>query len=350
MKFLDNMAKISLLTIHWGNSYGAVLQTYATVKILKNLGHDTIVINLIPKRFKNRIWTINYYLRLHFIKDFQFFLFKKKYFKKMSKVVTSLSEIEMADYDYIVIGSDQVWNENITKENFDDFFLPFKTKAKKISLASSFGIDTFDDIPNDKLAFMKNALSDFLAISVRENSGVQFLTSKLNINAQQLCDPTLAYADFDDFTQGKEKNNMLYPFLLDKTKEKISIIELISKELNLPIFNYNFIRRKFIASPVQWLKRIKSSKAIVTDSFHGLAFSILCHKDVYILPTKVSSQFTRLQSLLALVGLEYRYVESVEYLREQKQVIFMPINYSNVDSILLKERTKFYSFIKKNIK
>ena len=75
----------------------------------------------------------------------------------MSKVVTSLSEIEMADYDYIVIGSDQVWNENITKENFDDFFLPFKTKAKKISLASSFGIDTFDDIPNDKLAFMKAA-------------------------------------------------------------------------------------------------------------------------------------------------------------------------------------------------
>lgn len=40
------MAKVNLLTIHYGKCYGAVMQTYATCKMLEDAGHSVCVINL----------------------------------------------------------------------------------------------------------------------------------------------------------------------------------------------------------------------------------------------------------------------------------------------------------------
>ena len=41
------MAKINLLTIHYGQNKGSFLQTYATKKIFAAAGHDVTLINLV---------------------------------------------------------------------------------------------------------------------------------------------------------------------------------------------------------------------------------------------------------------------------------------------------------------
>ena len=71
------MARINLLTIHWGCSYGGTMQTYATVKTLQGLGHKVKVINLVhPKtKFKNNYRTKTSLNNL--IREFQFYLFRR---------------------------------------------------------------------------------------------------------------------------------------------------------------------------------------------------------------------------------------------------------------------------------
>lgn len=69
------MAKVNLLTIHYGKCYGAVMQTYATCKMLEDAGHSVCVINLISPVQKGSWRTIQYWKDC--IREFQFWLLKK---------------------------------------------------------------------------------------------------------------------------------------------------------------------------------------------------------------------------------------------------------------------------------
>ena len=94
---------------------------------------------------------------------------------------------------------------------------------------------------------------------------------------------------------------------------------------------------------------MKNSSYIITDSFHGLAFSILFHKQ-FLVVCADKKKFTRLQSLLHLFNLEDRYILSIEDLKSRKDIITSQINYNTVDVILNKERAKSISFLRNNLR
>lgn len=57
-----------------------------------------------------------------------------------------------------------------------------------------------------------------------------------------------------------------------------------------------------------WLSSIYNSDIIITDSFHGCVFSILFHKDFYVMKNDFGGN-TRINSLLSLFGLENRLIK-----------------------------------------
>ena len=122
------MTKVNLLTIHYGKCYGAVMQTFATCRMLEQAGHTVRVINLINPSQKGNWKSIHYWMDC--VREFQFWLFKKKYFSKLTNKAYSIKDINLPKSDVTVVGSDQVWNRDITGCFGNPFFLDFANYQK----------------------------------------------------------------------------------------------------------------------------------------------------------------------------------------------------------------------------
>lgn len=341
------MAKINLLTIHWGCSYGGTLQTYSTIKLLEKLGHQVTLINLVHPdstfmaKYKSfySLWDSGVYV--------SFSMFRRRHFPNMTKKMYQITTSKIPSCDYFVVGSDQVWNENITTSLKKSYFFDFVKDTPRISLSSSFGKDSFD-WPLEYQKFVSDALRKFKAISIREASGVAFCHDCLNVNAIQLLDPTLLWGQFDDLIKRAKPKHQIFPFIFKNNEEAGTITNTVSSTLGVPIFSYNYYNRLFGRSPQAWLANMKNSDFIITDSFHGLAFSLLFHKRFIVLCAD-SKKFTRLQSLLKLVNLEERHVSSLSDLKNRIHILNEEIDYSKVDSILNEKREIAISFLKQEI-
>lgn len=341
------MARINLLTIHWGNSYGAVMQTMATCKILEELGHNVTVINLIHPKIKSTYKRLSSWTYLY--EDMKFLLFKRKNFSKLTKLMFRLEPAKIPNADYTIVGSDQCWNRDITTELAMSFYLDFAKNTKRISLSTSFGKEEWQE-NEEYTRRVACELDKFSALSVREESGVNILKNTFNISAERLIDPTIAYNNFDRLVTEKKTQRQIFCFLLGAdNRSRNSIPKKLAEMLNLKIKKLNIIERRLNGGPIDWVNNIYTSEFIITDSFHGLAFCLMFHKN-FVIFCADQRKFTRLWSLLTLVGLENRFVKSVEDFDSRKEELLAPINYKIVDKVLHIESEKFKTFIKNNIK
>lgn len=336
------MARINLLTIHYGQCYGAVMQTYATCRLLEQHGHTVRVINLIDPRQKGAWKTLNFWKDC--IREFQFWLFKKTYFSKLTTKAYSIEDINLPEADITIVGSDQVWNRDITFRFGDTFFLDYVNGQKKIALSSSFGKESWVE-SNDYTDNVKKLLSQFHAISVREVTGVRILKDVMSLHAVTLVDPTLGYGKFEDLVLNSRTMHQVFPFLLLSDANAIEKATFIANELHLPLFKYSKVSSKLRRGPRSWLTYIRNSDYVITDSFHGLSLSIIFRKQFFVFCAD-KSKFTRLKSLLELLSLEHRYVESIDDFINRKEELMQQIDYVHVDKKLEVERNRYTDFIK----
>ncbi len=347
------MAKINLITRHSGESYGAVMQTYATCMILQSLGHRVTIINLIEKE------RVQKYFKLRNLRSYpkfiNFWIFKWRNYPRRTRLMTSIDVKKIPDCDYTIVGSDQVWNPQITKDNSLAYFLNFASDSKKVSLASSFGKTMWEE-DSEYTAKVKDLLSKFDAVSVRETSGVTICKEVFGVDAECIIDPTLAWGDYSKFIRYKEINqigcfvlkrgNPLFVEVEDRLNEITGYpVQLIDYSLGK---KYNCLKTRQ-KSPVRWMNEIHNSKYIITDSFHGVAFCLLFKKQFFVLCAD-ENKYTRIASLLEKVGLQERRVNSISDLNSRLQTLLAPINYSNVDRVIQGERERYYRFITENIK
>ena len=332
------MAKINLLTIHYGQCYGAVMQTYATCKLLERAGHDVTVINLINPKLKSK------YTRLRSLKDivreFKFWRFKNKYFSKLTNKAYYVKDLKLPKADFYIVGSDQVWNKDITELFGFNFYLDFVKGVSKIAFCSSFGKSEWLENP-EYTEKVKYYLNSFKALSLREETGCKILKEVLNFESTCLMDPTLEYGCFDHFVTNKVQKKQIFKFLFSAKDE---IVSTIVKDKGLPLLVRKKLDNAVNTGPIDWLTDIYQSQLVITDSFHGLALSILFKKEFIVLCAD-EMKFTRLYSLLKLLNLENRYVKSLEDYILRKKDLLEPINYKEVDLILTAEREKCYKFI-----
>ena len=339
------MAKINLLTIHWGNCYGAVFQTYATCKMLEELGHEVTVINLVHNKVRAKFKHLKEYTNL--LAHYQFWCFKRRCFPKMTKKMFVLDKQLLPDADYTIIGSDQVWNRNITSYQALNYFGDFADN-KLIALSSSFGRKTWTE-DSEYTNVVKSLLDRFVAISVREDSAVDILKDQFDLSSIQLLDPTLAYGKFLPLVKQGKRNNKVFCFTYNSTGEVGQIKKEVASALNFKLQPENFFTRRLNASPMDWLNNIYSSEFVITDSFHGVAFCLIYKKNFVVLCAN-KEKFTRLESLLKKVNLQNRVIQSLEDLHQRKEMLFEKIDYTKVDEILNQEREIYKEFLLKVIK
>ena len=125
--------KIGLLTYHHSTSYGAIMQTYATCRVLKQLGHEVKIVD-IRQSEKQRKGILKILIDLFYIKrNKQIDDFKKKFYAPLTRRYMTMEELRSnpPSVDCLVVGSDQTWRCRYNRGRIQDMFLSF-TKGWKV--------------------------------------------------------------------------------------------------------------------------------------------------------------------------------------------------------------------------
>lgn len=302
--------KCIIITFHSEVNYGAVLQAYALQTYLKK-NNSVKLLNIKMNKKERNIKAI---IRNSFniIKKSKFNKFLKRNFDLTKKVNTfDKSQAILKEFDYAIVGSDQVWAFDLIKGFERIFFMDMKfDKTKKVSYAASFGKD--DNIINNK-EIVTNYLNGFDKISTREESSRKIL-NEMGIQCDDVVDPTLLLSSneyVEKFNLKKKEKKYILVYMLVIDEEIVRIVNEINKELDMDIICFNNKNRfgnrcKCVpnSSPEEFVELFYNASFVVTNSFHGTCFSIIFEKKFISVAHKTKG--IRQINLLKKAGLEER--------------------------------------------
>ena len=102
--------------------------------------------------------------------------------------------------------------------------------------------------------------------------------------------------------------------------------------------------------PVEvWLKGFRDADFVVTDSFHGVAFSIVNGVDFVVLANK-DRGLTRVENLLSMVGISKDRLIFTDKTKAIKHNDLEPIRWEDVDKRLDRLRSDSGSWLLENVK
>lgn len=338
-----NMEKrrIGIITFHCAINYGGVLQVYALSKTLLSLGYNVKIINLRPPNISKD----NPKRITDFLFRWLFNKFTKKHLPPLTKIIKDNSELKDLNkqFDIFIAGSDQIWNPELSRNYLSNYLLDFVEDNKtKIAYAASFGVDRLE-LDDSELSKIKRLLESFNLLTVREESAKTICKDTFKVDSTIVVDPTLLLNDYSELTQNKnnkEKGIVCVKFI--KSQEFVKIAQYLGEKLNSNVYLINSpkrfkgIKSVYLPKVSTWLNLIKNAELVVTDSFHGLCFSLLFNKNFIVVPGKIG-RFTRLENLLKALGLEDRIYMNLSDLKDSN-ILENPINYEKVNEKLLKLR------------
>ena len=379
------MKKIGVITILKTNNYGAELQAYATQAILRKLGYNAEIIDYLfyknPQHKKTRRsqpvfnlglkkkiaeWAYPLITNLRSLGNKQKNDVRVKRFEqfhmentKLSVVYKSMDELYDAklDYDVYMVGSDQVWNPGIYSSLLP-YMLTFAPKGKKrVSYASSFGVSQIDA---SQQWLYKKYLPEFSAIGVREKNAVEMVEEITGCRATWVLDPTLLLNKEDWEEVASEVRYVTGPYVLLYELTPCPYIKKLAyamrKEKGLTIVRIckraaeedkdESIVNVIDAGPAEFVRLFADADMIITNSFHGTAFSINFSKDFYTIAPQKKHNNSRQKSLLELFNLESRFIPENTPIN---LISTEQIDYDSIGDILDEERAKSFNFLKHSI-
>ncbi|MBR2733095.1 MAG: polysaccharide pyruvyl transferase family protein [Selenomonadaceae bacterium] len=353
--------RIAQITLNHYFNYGNVLQKFALNHTLKKFADSAEVLWLDgnklfseiggrPKaqcvRFTERrdwedIFRLREAVRQSKFKDFENLHIPTRFdFPYMEDIAD--------EYDFFVVGSDQVWNP---KWNRSYIFLEFISHEKKIAYAASIGHPT---IPDEKKELFRRGISDFNYVSVREENAATLINELTGQTPPVVLDPVmlltedewLAVAQKPTWLKEKYRRGFVLTYYLRKLPPPE--VKKLAAELNLPVINLldplNY--EHFTMGPAEFIWLFMNASLIFSNSFHGVAFSILFKRPFFNREIQGDgsgiAMSNRLVSLLKMFGLENRRTFGDKIFTAQEA---LTIDFSRRDEVFPLERAKAFKFL-----
>ena len=330
--------KIATLTFTDTPNYGALLQAYALQRYINDCGNQCVVINYQNKaRRFSQVSGLKKLRSILWHYTFSKLLANRSRTKRTQRFRESLLNLTSRVYrdneslkelnetmDGFIVGSDQVWNP---KNNAGDpaYLLDFAGEGKlRVSYAASFGTDKVDE------AYLKANAQRFKAfsrLSVRERSGKEQLEQALGIKAEVVADPVFLLSGEHwqelarEHAEYKAQAEYVLCYVLPGNREVEKRIYSAARD----IAQRRHLRLVTIGKkpgskgeageelihdcgPLEFLSYIINANAVVTNSFHGTALSIINEKDFWCVMASgaAGARNTRLTNLLEKTGLSGR--------------------------------------------
>lgn len=316
--------KTGIITLSAAENYGAILQASSLWKFLNDNYSETEIINFVPdficgrypliKLDKNSqkayIKSLIYGLAklpIMILKKYRFRRFRIRYCKfSPHKYVRNFK----ADcYEQYIVGSDQVFNLELTNNDLNFFLTHVQDKRKIASYAASIGLNS---ITENQAEIYKKHLKDFEFLSLRESTAVKIISELMPTKHiyQNLDSVFLHNKEYWEKISAeriiKDKYILIYAFKdfdlaydiarqIDGKYIKVNISDELMKRRH-------DVRNIRAVGPREFLSLINYAECVITDSFHGTAFSIIFRKKFIAIPYQGTS--SRIEDLLVYFGLE----------------------------------------------
>lgn len=328
----------------YGNftNYGSALQTWALHQAINKLGKkrwEAVLVDYCPdiladkdplNPFKNmwdrdeeslRMCKLSMPAIRENYKKFNDFYHSR--FKRTVRSYTSENFEEILQDEQLggfVCGSDTIF---CTDEfGFDDgYYANYDCmKGHSVAYAASFGDSHFTD---EMYLTLNNRLGNFLALGLRENLMLSYVKEHTVVPVQKVIDPTLLLAS-EDYDKLATKRLEEKPYLLLYTRRYNPIMEDYARkkakengwkivEISLRATNTEKGHRLFYDAGVEeFLSLVKYSEFVVTNSFHGMIFSVQYKRDFSVFSREQCDN--KIMELLQLFGLTERMMISGEEL------------------------------------
>ena len=351
--------KIGILTQHFSLNYGGIIQNYALQQVLRKLGHEPLTFE--HDTCYSRTWwllrTVKQILRTRSFANLpQYPVYKGRVGQKnfIKFVLNNISSVPVRNFtpaltkrygiEAYVVGSDQVWRPAFNIGRLENMFLDFADdKVKKLSYAASFGTSEWEYTPDEESRCAALA-KRFDAVSVREDSGVTLCKEHLGVEATQVLDPTLLL-DKEDYLKVCTDVPM--------SKPHVFVYSLVEKERAMVVARQIATARGMDVVSVEaganvkpedsiekWMAEFRDADFIVTDSFHGMVFSIIFNKPFNIVQN-ASAGNSRYTSLLSQLGLMDRIITDVPNTA--------PIDWDDVNTSRNAMKEPSLDFLKQNL-
>lgn len=335
--------QIGIVTLYRGYNYGTSLQAYALKQFVSSLGYDVDIIWTLQGADLGRDIRLDKILRMAWrclwhpeLLKYTFLSYKNSLSKPLDPqiktkflafarqflCINSLSKEQLKQFSYsqdtcaLICGSDQIWNAGAA--NVEPlYFLRFAPQHKRIAYAPSFGIPF---VPKYNQKTLTHYIREIPFISVREESGAKIVNKLTGKKATVLPDPTLLL-DWQGIYAYQNGKPYVFAYFLDTPCEcALKTLSFISQKYAYDIIVCPYPHKIyeqllgvqfFPAGPMEFVSLIKGACCVLTDSFHGTAFSVNLGTPFWTFERNYASakgQSTRITSLLEKTELQSHYI------------------------------------------
>lgn len=329
---MNNQKSVGILTFLHTLNYGAIFQAYALEKVLQMAGFNAIQLDYRnPKveafEFKHATTMKGYLANLVRRPIIQK---KEKLFDKFRRqYILSTPPLSRDDlvkmckkFDYILVGSDQVWNGLVT--GFDaTYFLDFiNDPEKKKTYAVSIGQDK---LPISQDFDYAHFIKDFSCILIREKTAAKTLQPLcVGKRFETVLDPTFLlnrneWLNMSADGRTTPRNPYVFVYAVGETKTTVTAAKKIAKRRGLDVIvlqqngflPISGVTNLFSISPSEFLSYIANAELVVTSSFHGTCLSIILERDFLVsYATNTVKRNSRMSDLLESLDLSGRTLQT----------------------------------------
>lgn len=369
------MKKVGIMTWFRYQNYGTALQATALANVMRNMGYEPVEIDYKPRGINDfsqiGISTIltkgTTFLKNCLNGTYQSSEKTKLYNAYLSSNLSvtipcnTEPELQLLNqmFDAFVCGSDQIWSPSCFDEKY---FLSYVNNPNKIiSYAPSLGLTHID---NFKIAAkMKRLIGRFHYLSVREQQGADLIKKLCNKDAEVVLDPTLLlspkqwnqFAEQADYDPHKLPGRYIICYFLGDYGRYMKKVKEISRALHMPYFVIPQFKKQahsknsvpFDVGPAEFLRLWSNASYAVTDSFHGVAFSLN-----FNIPFSAFKRFrendpinqnSRVVNILRMAELEDRLVDETNFKPDGSLIL---CNFKKANSNLADLKQKSMIFLK----
>lgn len=319
-----NKADCGIINYWWANDNGAILTAFALQKLLMINGVTSRLINVCPYDQNWRSGGIST-------------AFESQYLYTTNQITSNKEFKDLNDsFETFIVGSDQVFRaEWVTNRWFLDFV---KIQKNKVAVSASFGTDCLN-VDKKREKEIEFLLSRFNSISIREKSGVK-LCEKIGLKANYLIDPVFLlepqyYLDMLESDNVAVKEPYLFVYFRTMDKEIEETVGNLSRMLKLTCFYADD------ETPVNvFLNRLKNASYIITDSYHGMCFSLIFNKK-FVCFNNSHLGSARYETLLDVLKFNQgRLVEKNESINTIYKAISADEDWEKINSLIKKYRSE----------
>lgn len=332
-------SRVGVITFHCADNYGAMLQAYGLKHYLCKKGIETDIVRYEPIFMTGRHWWIPYFPQNGIVRCLWYSAngwirnlrmgeafwarkrnmdsFRKNFLvEKKQKKIFFLNQFKNLSYSCYIVGSDQIWNPGITCGLRKAYFGTFKNQHKRkiVAYAASLGGASLESRYDREFSELIKYVD---AVSVREREAVPYVQSLYKGAVTTVLDPVMLLdrEDWYKIEHKPDREGYILVYMTERNDNLIGYAKSLSEHKKIPILELRVVSgvtdKDFLidysAGPAEFLGYIHKADYVVTNSLHGVAFSIIYQKKFMVFQhTKLGA---RISNLLSIHGLEHRIYE-----------------------------------------